>query len=132
MTTSNVSTGATKVADLTIDEFRELVQEVVIQTLSKIMDDPDEGLELRDDFAEELKQSLANMEAGGKTVLMQKVAENLGILQSSKNNPTQLSDDKFEGRADALADEFMEYVGPDCPPLSNYAVTREGLYEDHL
>ena len=29
---SNVSTEATKVADLTIDEFRELVQEVVIQT----------------------------------------------------------------------------------------------------
>ncbi len=132
MTSSNISAGATKVADLTINEFRELVQEVVIQTLSEMMSDPDEGLELRDDFAEELKQSLANIEAGGKTVLMQKVAENLGILQSSKNNPTQLSDDKFEGRADALADEFMKYVGPDCPPLSNYAVTREGLYEDHL
>ena len=132
MTTSNVSTGATKVADLTIDEFRELVQEVVIQTLSKIMDDPDEGLKLRDDFAEELKQSLANMEAGGKTVPMQKIAEGLGVLQSAMNNTTQLSDDKFEALADALADEFMKYVGPDCPPLSNYAVTREGLYEDHL
>ena len=132
MTTSNVSTGATKVADLTIDEFRKLVQEVVIQTLSKIMDDPDEGLKLRDDFAEELKQSLANMEAGGKTVPMQKIAEGLGVLQSAMNNTTQLSDDKFEALADALADEFMKYVGPDCPPLSNYAVTREGLYEDHL
>ena len=53
---SNVSTEATKVADLTIDEFRELVQEVVIQTLSEMMIDPDEGLELRDDFVEELKR----------------------------------------------------------------------------
>ena len=97
MTTSNVSTGATKVADLTIDEFRKLVQEVVIQTLSEMMGDPDEGLKLRDDFAEELKQSLANMEAGGKTVPMQKIAEGLGVLQSAKNNTTQLSDDKFEG-----------------------------------
>ena len=132
MTPSNVSTEATKIADLTIDEFRGLVQEVVIQTLSGMMGDPDEGLELRDDFVEELKQSLADMEAGVKTVPAQKVAERLGLLQSSMNNSTQLSDDKFEALADALADKFMEYVGPDCPPLSSYAVSREGLYEDHL
>ena len=47
-------------------------------------------------------------------------------------NTTQLSDDKFEALADVLADEFMKYVGPDCSPLSDYAVSREGLYEDHL
>ena len=76
---SNVSTEATKVADLTIDEFRELVQEVVIQTLSEMMIDPDEGLELRDDFVEELKQSIADVKAGGKTVPAQKVAERLGL-----------------------------------------------------
>ena len=132
MTPSNASTKATKIADLTIDEFRELMQEVVTQMLSEMMSDPDEGLELRDDFAEELKQSLADMEAGVKTVPAQKVAERLGLLQSSMNNSTQLSDDKFEALADALADKFMEYVGPDCPPLSSYAVSREGLYEDHL
>lgn len=79
MTPSNVSVGATKVADLTIDEFRELVQEVVIQTISEMMSDPDEGLEVRDDFVEELKQSLADIEAGGKTVPAQKVAERLGL-----------------------------------------------------
>lgn len=79
MTSSNVSSDATKVADLTINEFRELVQEVVIQTLSEMMGDPDEGLKLRDDFVEELKQSLANVEAGGKTVPAQKVAERLGL-----------------------------------------------------
>ena len=79
MTSSNISVGATKVADLTIHEFRELVQEVVIQTLSEMMGDPDEGLELRDDFVEELKQSLADVEAGDKTVPAQKVAERLGL-----------------------------------------------------
>ena len=79
MTPSNVSTEATKVADLTIDEFRKLVQEVVIQTLSEMMVDPDEGLELRDDFVEELKQSIADVKAGGKTVPAQKVAERLGL-----------------------------------------------------
>ncbi len=78
MTPSKVSVGTTKVADLTIDEFRELVQEVVIQTLSEMMSDPDEGLELRDDFVEELKQSIADVKAG-KTVPAQKVAERLGL-----------------------------------------------------
>ena len=35
---------SSKVADLTIDEFRNLVRAVVIQTLSEMLDDPDEGL----------------------------------------------------------------------------------------
>ena len=68
-----------KVADLTIDEFRDLVRAVVIQTLSEILDDPDEGLELRDDFAKELQDSLAAVDTGGKTVSVQQVAEKLGL-----------------------------------------------------
>jgi len=68
-----------KVADLTISEFRELVREVVIQTLSEMLGDPDEGLQLRDDFTEELRRSLAAVEAGGKTVPVQEIAERLGL-----------------------------------------------------
>ena len=68
-----------KVADLTIDEFRDLVRALVIQTLSEMLNDPDEGLELRDDFAEELLGSLAAVEASGKTTSAQKVAEKLGL-----------------------------------------------------
>ena len=68
-----------KVADLTVDEFRQLVREVVIQTLSEALGDPDEGLELRDDFAIELRRSLAAVEAGGKTVPAQEVAARLGL-----------------------------------------------------
>ena len=68
-----------KVADLTIDEFRDLVRAVAKQTLSEMLDDPDEGLELRDDFAEELQNSLAAVDTGGKTVSAQKVAEKLGL-----------------------------------------------------
>lgn len=68
-----------KVADLTIDEFRDLVRAVVIQTLSEMLDDPDEGLELRADFAEELQGSLAAVETGGKTVSVQQVDEKLGL-----------------------------------------------------
>ena len=68
-----------KVADLTIDEFRDLIRTVVIQTLSEMLGDPDEGLEMRDDFAEELLGSLAAVEASGKTTSAQKVAERRGL-----------------------------------------------------
>ena len=77
-TTRNTMTPS-KVADLTIDEFRDLVRAVVIQTLSEMLDDPDEGLELRDDFAEELQDSLNTVKTGGKTASVQQVAEKLGL-----------------------------------------------------
>ena len=70
---------SSKVADLTIDEFRDLIRAVVIQTLSEMLGDPDEGLVLRDDFAEELLRSLDAVETGGKTTSAQKVAEKLGL-----------------------------------------------------
>ena len=68
-----------KIADLTVREFKELVREVVIQTIREILGDPDRGLELRDDFAEELKRSLATVEAGGKTIPVKEVAAKLGL-----------------------------------------------------
>jgi len=36
------------VADLSIDEFKSLIREVVAQTLVEMLGDPDEGLQLRD------------------------------------------------------------------------------------
>ncbi|ETW99940.1 hypothetical protein [Candidatus Entotheonella palauensis] len=42
------------------------------------------------------------------------------------------SHDDFELLADQLANEFMEYIAADSPPLSDDAVNRQGLYEDHL
>jgi len=68
-----------KVADLRIDGFRELVREIVVQTLSEVLIDPEEGLELREDFAEELQRSLATLRAGGKTVPAREAAERLGL-----------------------------------------------------
>ena len=41
--------------------------------------DPDEGLALRDEFVAELQQSIAYVEAGGKTTPAEKVAEKLGL-----------------------------------------------------
>jgi len=69
----------TKVADLTIQELKDLVREVVIQTLFEMFGDPDEGLELRDDFAAELQRSLKTVEADGKTIPVQEAAARLGL-----------------------------------------------------
>ena len=41
--------------------------------------DPDEELELREEFVEMVKASIAEVEAGGKTIPIQEVAEELGI-----------------------------------------------------
>ena len=38
----------------------------------------------------------------------------------------------LEALADELSDKFMEFVGPDRPPLSDHAVSREGIYEDDV
>lgn len=46
------------------------------------------------------------------------------------DNP-RLSHEEFEILADELAEKFMEFVGPDFESLSDYAMSREGIYEDH-
>ena len=43
-----------------------------------------------------------------------------------------LSDEEFERLADELADYFEKNLPPDAQPLSDYAMSREGIYEDHL
>jgi hypothetical protein len=68
----------TKVADLTVDDFRKLIRETVIQTLFEMVGDPDEGLELRDEFKLELQRALATDEAS-ETIPAQDVAARLGL-----------------------------------------------------
>jgi hypothetical protein len=68
-----------KVGELTISELRELVREIIIQTLQEMLGDPDKGLELRDDFVVELQRSLEAVEAGSKTEPVQEVAAKLGL-----------------------------------------------------
>ncbi len=53
------------------------------------------------------------------------------IDDSSVDNNQQLSLEEFDALADELADLFLEFVGTDVKPLSDYAISREGIYEDH-
>ena len=55
-------------------------------------------------------------------------AELLELMRSDK----KLSDDEFERLADELADYVEKCMPPDAKPLSDYAMSREGIYEDHL
>ena len=45
---------SSRIADLTVNEFKELVRESVVQSITGLLGDPDQGLRLREDFAEAL------------------------------------------------------------------------------
>lgn len=56
------------------------------------------------------------------------VLQMLGLLTSDR----KLSIEEFEKLADLLADEVEKRMPEDAKPLSDYAMSREGIYEDHL
>ena len=66
-----------RIADLTVEEFKDLVRETMMQSFADLLGDPDEHLVLRDDFAEELRRSLAEFDAGGRTSSLSEVAGRL-------------------------------------------------------
>lgn len=68
-----------KVADLSIDDFKSLIRETVSQTIFDVLNDSDEGLELREDFSAKLRQSLAEVKIGGKTTPANEAAAKLGL-----------------------------------------------------
>lgn len=70
-----------RVADLTVPEFEKLIREVVAESIEDMLGDPDEGLELRGDFAEDLRRSRAEVEAGGKTKSLSDIAAGLDLSE---------------------------------------------------
>jgi hypothetical protein len=67
------------VADLTVDELKSLIREVVTQTILEIFGDPDEGLELREEIKDRLRHSLAATQTGTKLIPAREVAAKLGL-----------------------------------------------------
>jgi hypothetical protein len=68
-----------RVSNLTLNELKKLIRSEVRQTLREMLADPDEGLELSDEFKIELQRSLDEVESGGKTQSAKKVAVKLGL-----------------------------------------------------
>lgn len=54
-----------------------------------------------------------------------------GTAKPLVNNNQQLSHEEFEAALQRLADLSMKFDGPDAQPLSDYAMSRESIYEDH-
>jgi len=87
-------------------------------------------LELSTDIEVRLRESVAQ---GDGEAVRRLVVEVLtptveALLQEP---PAELTDAEFEAVADHLADELTVSLGPNVPSLSDYAVSRAGIYEDH-
>ena len=68
-----------KVKDMSVDQFKALIEEVVEEKLQEMLGDPDVGLELRDEVKEKLKQSLAAVKGGQKGIPIEEVANQAGL-----------------------------------------------------
>lgn len=70
-----------RVADMSVEEFKVLVQETVVQAMAELLNDPDEGLALRDDFEIILRNSLEKLKAdpSGQMFSAEEVATELGL-----------------------------------------------------
>ena len=66
------------VNNLSIEELRKLIREVVIQTFSELAGDPDGGLELDAEFRYELRQALTTKTIAD-TLPAHEVAVQLGL-----------------------------------------------------
>ena len=72
-----MTTPATKtVADLTVAELRQLIRETVAEVVEELLDDAEDGLEVRPEFIEEMKELLASDEP---TIPAEEVYRELGL-----------------------------------------------------
>jgi len=68
-----------KVKELTVEQFKNLVQEAIEEKLEEITGDPDVGLELREEVKERLRSSLAARQRGEKGIPIEEVARRVGL-----------------------------------------------------
>jgi antitoxin ParD1/3/4 len=87
-------------------------------------------LELSPDVEVRLRQSVAHGDAEAvRRLLVEVLTPTVEALL--RETPAELIDAEFEVVADQLADELTTSLGPNAPSLSDYAVSRAGIYEDH-
>ena len=70
---------STKVAELTVDELKHIIQEAMEQKLSEMLGDPDEGLELREEIKARLRRSLETERRGARGIPAQEVVAQLDL-----------------------------------------------------
>ena len=65
--------------DLSIEELRALIEEVVEEKLHELIRDPDEGLILRPEVQERLQKTLRQPKKSRRTIPATDVAHRLGV-----------------------------------------------------
>lgn len=68
-----------KVNELTMEQLKALVEEMIEAKLEEYLGDPDEGLELREEVKARLMDSLAAVERGEKGIPLEQVVKKLGL-----------------------------------------------------
>jgi len=53
------------------------------------------------------------------------------LSSKASDSDAELSDREFEILLDELADEFIKNLGVNIPVLSDFAISRAGIYEDN-
>ena len=87
-------------------------------------------IEIPDDVEKQIQENVVrgDIEAAHH-VLLEAVFPTVEAAIMDSTAPATMSYEEFEAMGKKLVDMFEEYIDPDCPPLSDYAVSREGIYE---
>jgi len=88
---------------------------------------------------EKLRESIAQKDAeSARRVLAEAIAptvENLlsdsEVVELERKSPAELSYEEFESLVDQMLEETDRMIKPGTPPLSDYALSRESIYEDY-
>ncbi|BAU07164.1 hypothetical protein NIES592_14635 [Fischerella major NIES-592] len=92
-------------------------------------------LQLSPELEQKLRESIARHDAESiRQLLADAFAPTVEVLLGqipTQFNDEELGDDELEASIDNLLEEFELYTGSNLPTLSDYAVSREGIYEDH-
>ncbi|WP_068814830.1 hypothetical protein [Phormidesmis priestleyi] len=67
------------IKDLTIEELKALIRETVLETLEELLDDPDEGKEMRPEVKQQLIESMRRTQTGERGIPATEVAKKLGL-----------------------------------------------------
>ena len=54
-----------------------------------------------------------------------------GLLSTVSDSDAEMGDREFEILLDEVADDFIKSLGGNVPVLSDFAISREGIYEEH-
>ena len=68
-----------KIRDLTTEQLKALIQDVVEEKLQEMLDDPDQGLELREEVKQRLRESLDAAERGEESIPVEQVARETSL-----------------------------------------------------